>query len=119
MSHLQAILNQRYANAVDEGNHINRPSTKYKPVLSIDGNQWCALYGDNMQDGVAGFGVSPEKAFVDFDRAWQRCLPAGSKVEMCCRYCGEPMTNDPGDPGCPCSDETWGRCAIPLDEFEG
>ena len=47
-----------------------RPSTIYKPHLSIDGDQWCALYGDNLHDGVAGFGKSPALAFADFDRAW-------------------------------------------------
>jgi hypothetical protein len=47
-----------------------RQSTIYKPKLSIDGNQWCALYGDNIQDGVAGFGDSPEKAYQDFDKNW-------------------------------------------------
>jgi len=37
-----------------------------QPKLSIDGNMWCALYGDNLQDGVAGFGKSPEAALYDF-----------------------------------------------------
>jgi hypothetical protein len=52
------------------------PSYMYRPKLSIDGNQWCALYGENLQEGVAGFGDSPEKAYLDFDRAWFRPLPA-------------------------------------------
>lgn len=51
-----------------------RPSTRYMPKLTIDGNQWCALFGDNIQDGVCGFGDSPDKAFYDFDRAWYRSL---------------------------------------------
>jgi hypothetical protein len=46
------------------------PAAIWKPKLSIDGNQWCALYGENLQDGVAGFGTSPEKAMSDFNRAW-------------------------------------------------
>jgi hypothetical protein len=46
------------------------PSAIYKPKIFIDGNQWCALYGENIQDGVAGFGTSPEKAISDFNRAW-------------------------------------------------
>lgn len=54
----------------------NRPSMLLRPGLSIDGTQWCALYGENLQDGVAGFGSSPEEAFVDFDRAWAAPLPA-------------------------------------------
>ena len=48
----------------------SRPSYLYRPKLSIDGNQWCALMGDNLQDGVAGFGESPEAAYRDFDKAW-------------------------------------------------
>lgn len=49
---------------------INRPSYKLKPRLSIDGNMWCALFGEDLHDGVAGFGKSPELAFQDFDREW-------------------------------------------------
>lgn len=51
------------------------PSVKYRPRLSIDGNQWCALYGDNLQDGVTGFGDSPAAAMDDFDRNWFAKLP--------------------------------------------
>ena len=55
--------------------HSRRPSTRHRPRLSIDGDQWCALYGDNLQDGVAGFGKSPELAYRDFDRAWHEVKP--------------------------------------------
>lgn len=51
------------------------PSFLFRPRLSIDGDQWCALYGENLQDGVAGFGKSPADAYVDFDRAWFAALP--------------------------------------------
>lgn len=47
-----------------------RPSVLMRPSLSIDGNQYCALYGDNLQDGVAGFGDTPEAAMRSFDLAW-------------------------------------------------
>lgn len=53
-----------------------RPSLVLRPALSIDGDQWCALYGDNLQDGVAGFGGSPAEAYRDFDRAWTAPLVA-------------------------------------------
>lgn len=56
----------------DIGYAAIRPSTIYKPRLSIDGDMWCALYGDNLQDGVAGFGKSPSKAFEDFDKSWRK-----------------------------------------------
>lgn len=51
------------------------PSAVFKPRLSIDGNQWCALYGENLQDGVAGFGDSPANAMWDFDRNWYKKPP--------------------------------------------
>ncbi len=46
------------------------PSVMYRPALSIDGDQWCALYGDDIQSGVAGFGDSPSLAMSDFDKNW-------------------------------------------------
>jgi hypothetical protein len=54
----------------DLGYSAIRPSTVYKPKLYIDGNMWCALFGENIQDGVAGFGKSPEEAMADFDKKW-------------------------------------------------
>ena len=47
-----------------------RPSVLFRPSLSLDGAQWCALYGANIQDGVAGLGESPDAAMRAFDRAW-------------------------------------------------
>lgn len=38
--------------------------------VTIDGNQWCVLYGENLQDGVTGFGDSPDAASRDFDKNW-------------------------------------------------
>lgn len=49
-----------------------RPSVLYRPRLSRDGNQWCALYGDDLMQGVAGFGPTPEAAMRDFDQAWAK-----------------------------------------------
>lgn len=53
-----------------------RPSVLMRPAIKRDGNQWCALYGDNLQDGVAGFGDSPAAAMYDFDRNWNAKLQA-------------------------------------------
>ena len=53
---------------------INRPSYILKPKLSVDGNKWCALYGEDLQSGVAGFGDSPELAYQDFDENWYKKL---------------------------------------------
>ncbi len=47
-----------------------RPFVLLRPRMFPDGDQWCALYGDNLQDGVAGFGDTPANAAVDFDVQW-------------------------------------------------
>lgn len=47
-----------------------RPSVLYRPSLGLDGTMWCALYGDDLQNGVAGFGGTPAKAMAAFDLAW-------------------------------------------------
>ena len=51
------------------------PHAVMRPRIGIDGNKWCALYGDNLQDGVAGFGDSPSEAMADFDKNWWAKLP--------------------------------------------
>jgi len=35
----------------------------------LDGNQWCILWGDDMQTGVVGFGSCPVDAINDFEKA--------------------------------------------------
>lgn len=52
---------------------LTAPHVLYKPVLKPDGTKWCALFGDDLATGVAGFGDTPEKAMEDFDRAWREC----------------------------------------------
>ena len=54
-----------------------RPFMILKPRVLPDGNQWCALYGDDLQTGVAGFGVTPDEASRQFDIEWlnARCGP--------------------------------------------
>lgn len=59
----------------DIAQYANEPCVLYRPTLSIDGDQWCALYGEDLQNGVAGFGKSPELAMLDFNRAWWKKLP--------------------------------------------
>lgn len=34
--------------------------------LSKDGNMWCFLWGDNLQEGVCGFGETIFEAALDF-----------------------------------------------------
>lgn len=73
--HYMACVSQEWAAA---GQEQQRPSVLMRPAISIDGNQWCALYGDNLQDGVAGFGDSPDQAMREFDKAWGEKLKGAS-----------------------------------------
>lgn len=50
-----------------------------KPKIYKDGNQWCVLLGDNLQDGVCGFGESPFKAITDFDKNFYSQISEGEK----------------------------------------
>lgn len=43
---------------------------RMKPRVFQDGTAWCCLYGDNLQEGVAGFGDTPAQACAAFDIAW-------------------------------------------------
>ena len=66
----------REALSVEENR--NRPFFLLRPKIYPDGNQWCALYGENLQEGVCGFGDTPELAACDFDKSWisQKLLTA-------------------------------------------
>lgn len=49
-----------------------------RPSISIDGNQWCVLYGENLQDGVAGFGDTAFEAVLAFNKEWHRRVGEGA-----------------------------------------
>lgn len=49
-----------------------RPSVVFKPRIFMDGSAFCALLGDNIQEGVAAFGDSPAEAAASFDAAWYK-----------------------------------------------
>jgi len=40
--------------------------TILQPKFSKDGNMFCYLLGDNLQEGIAGFGDTPYRAAADF-----------------------------------------------------
>ena len=45
-----------------------------KPSLQRDGDQWCVLYGKDLQSGIAGFGNSPYLAIMDFNAQWYKSI---------------------------------------------
>lgn len=71
----QAICHQAYLTGETLRQELTRPSITLKPRLFPDGNQWCALHGDDLQSGVAGFGPSPDEAMRAFDGAFYSPLP--------------------------------------------
>jgi hypothetical protein len=73
MKHYQEMCN------IEEERMITLIGT-LKPKLSKDGNMWCFLYGENSQEGIAGFGETPHEAMVDFDKNFRKeCVKGESK----------------------------------------
>lgn len=54
---------------------VSSPHVVMRARVFADGNQWCCLYGDDLQVGVAGFGDTPQQACAEFDRAWFNAAP--------------------------------------------
>lgn len=70
----QAVLNNQW-NAAQEANITEQarraPHVLMRPRVFPDGDMWCALLGENLMEGVVGFGETPEKACAEFDAAWR------------------------------------------------
>lgn len=62
----QSVLNNQWNAAQSQ----QLPSVLYRPALMADGDMWCALYGEDLASGVAGFGKTPAEAMYEFDQAW-------------------------------------------------
>ena len=74
-NHDKDYTHQSEMNALIEAEEMNLVSI-LKPKIFIDGNKWCVLYGENIQDGICGFGDTPRKAVYDFNKAWDISLNA-------------------------------------------
>lgn len=70
-------------NSIEYAKHLDilrqemlRPSVLYQQSLqvSIDGDMYCVLMGQNLQEGVAGFGETLLKALHDFDVNMEKSL---------------------------------------------
>lgn len=78
----QPLLDQgvqnTYLSAAYDQMAVSARQKKWAVVLGEriypDGDQWCVLYGDNLQDGVCGFGDTAEAAIDAFEEAMRaRC----------------------------------------------
>lgn len=67
LSHYAEMAKECFREAV---NDYGRPSVFMRPKIYKDGNMWLCLYGDNIQEGVCGFGETPDKATHEFDAEW-------------------------------------------------
>ena len=63
-------------NSIEYARHLSiireeilRPSVLYQKSLkiSVDGDEYCVLLGENLVEGMAGFGKTLHKAMNDFD----------------------------------------------------
>jgi len=73
MEHLNddySASSTRYSTAIEQQEHAL--FAMLKPSLQRDGNQWCVLYGEDLQTGVAGFGDTPHRAVLDFNASWYK-----------------------------------------------
>lgn len=73
------LIQQEFGIAAGE---MQRPSAVYRPTIGPDGNKWCALYGENIMEGICGFGDTPDKAMLDFDKNWlKQKTPTAIRME--------------------------------------
>ena len=49
-----------------------RPSVVFRPRIFQDGTAFCALLGDNIQEGIVAFGDTPSMAARAFDVRWHQ-----------------------------------------------
>ena len=50
---------------------LTKPHVIYKVTPVPEGTSWMCLLGDNLQEGIAGFGDTPAEAAAAFDKAWE------------------------------------------------
>lgn len=58
--------------------HITKNQLVFIETFNIkpykDGNQWCVILGENIQEGIVGFGNSPFEAIVNFNNNMYQSL---------------------------------------------
>jgi len=54
--------------AVVVKNKLKKNTKLNKPRLFLDEGAWCALLGNNLQDGICGYGDSPAEAMQDYEK---------------------------------------------------
>lgn len=70
--YMEPHIQQLIAIETERAIFMSRPSVMLGVVPKQDGNQWCAMLGDDLMENVAGFGDTPDKAMMAFDAAWYK-----------------------------------------------
>lgn len=52
-------------------NAMQRPHVLMKPRVFRDGDDWCCLYGNDIEPGIVAFGDTPGEACANFDEMWR------------------------------------------------
>jgi len=66
----EAMINEQRIQNYDYNRIKSAPHVVLNAKVSKDGNLYCCLLGDNLQEGIAGFGETPQKACAKFDKIW-------------------------------------------------
>jgi hypothetical protein len=69
-SHLHARVAEMLTAEANAAFQRGEPFVIYGARVFADGNQWCAILGEDIQVGVCGFGDTPAKAVKAFNAAW-------------------------------------------------
>ena len=63
---------EKMNNIISEGEYAL--FAQLRPKIYQDGSKWCVLYGDDMQIGIVGFGETPQKAVMDWNKKWYKSV---------------------------------------------
>lgn len=69
--HLHELVRQNINIECDTLVKQNLWSTILQLPIKKDGDQYYVLFGENIQDGIVGFGDTPAKAMFAFDKAME------------------------------------------------
>lgn len=50
----------------------------------LDGDKWCVLWGENLQEGISAFGDTPEEAMTNFDYEMRTRHPGRDRSTVYC-----------------------------------
>ena len=67
INHYESIRHQEKLNLILSEQELIFVKT-YNLIPFKDGDAWCVLLGENIQEGICGFGNTPLNAILDFNK---------------------------------------------------